>query len=169
MKEIKYKGKYLEITEENIKGHIFERVLLRPGVRVYPVKDGKILLINEFRSHEGRARWKFIGGWVDKSGKTELEIAKEELLEEVGMESGKWEQFHVFDTGDSTVGIKSTYFIVKNPTQVEKPPVNPDHDVIKEIKWVSLDDLWEMIDRKELLWDYDAFAGVQVLRYVIKN
>lgn len=164
MKEVKYKGNYLEVSEEILDGHTYERVLLKSGVRVYPVKENKILIINEQKRHEGISRWKFIGGWLDKDGKDELVTAKEELLEEVGMKSDEWEQFHVFDTGNATVGIKSTYFIVKNPKVVDNPPQNPDLDIINEFKWVDLAELWQMIDDKKLLWDFDALAGIQVLR-----
>src|SRR5581483_3525340 len=138
-----------------------ERVVLRPGVRVYPVKEDAVLMIHEFRNHEGVTRWKFIGGWMDKEGKTELEIAKEELLEEVGMKSDNWEKFHVFDTGEATVGIRSTFFIARNPVAVTLPPLNPDQDRVIESRWVTLEELWRVVDAKEIWWDYDAFAAIQ--------
>jgi len=168
MKETKYKGKYLEVTEEIIGGHLYEKVSLRPGVRVYPIKENKILVIKEFRRHEGKSRWKFIGGWLDKDGKDELSVAKEELLEEVGMQAEKWQKFHTFDTGENTVTMHAAYFVAQDINIVDNPPQNPDLDRIEEVRWVTLDELWQMIDDHQLLWDFDALAGIQALRHFAK-
>lgn len=62
MREIKYKGNYMEVSEENIDGHIYERVKLLPGVIVIPVRDGEILFMREFRKHENISRIKLVSG-----------------------------------------------------------------------------------------------------------
>ncbi len=169
MREIKYSGKYIELTEENIEGHVYERAALRPGVRVYPICENKILIMCEHRRHEGRSRWKFVGGWLDKEQKTELEVAQEELLEELGYEAHTWNLFHVFDTGKSTVGLKATYYVAQGLVKHPNPPQNPDSDFVSDTKWVTLDELFSMIDNHDLIWDNDALAGVQALRQFGKN
>lgn len=55
-----YEGNYIRVTEEVINDHTFERAHFRPGVHVLPFRDNKLLLIREYRHHEGGSRWKFI-------------------------------------------------------------------------------------------------------------
>ncbi len=165
MKKTTYQGKYIEVSEERYDdGHVYERASLRPGIRVFPIQNGKLLTIKEYRRHEGVVRWKFVGGWVDKEALTDLEIAKEELEEEVGMSAEKWEEFYHSDTPHATVNSATRFFIARGIQSIDAPKTNPDHDEIQETKWISLDELWELIDQKEMWWDRDAIVALQALR-----
>lgn len=166
MKITKYKGNFLEITEEDMEGHIYERVRLRSGVKVLPIKDNKILFIREFRVHEKESSIKLISGWMDKDGKTSLEIAKDELAEEAGFQTDKWEEFHCMNTDNFTVENKISYFIAENIEPLVKKIENPDHDIVEEILWLTESEFWEMADKKEINWFSDNFVAAMLYRKI---
>ncbi len=152
MQEIKYKGKYIQVTEEEIHGHIFERVKLRKGVHVIPYnKEGKILLILESRVHENKPRWKLVSGWVDKKGKSILEHAREELAEEVGYEAEHWKEIYNNDYDDMTISPSTYYFVCDNLKKMENPPENPDSGEIISYNWFSFDEIFQMVSDGKIL------------------
>ncbi len=129
----------------------------------YRREDKKILIIEEFRKDFGIKMWKLISGGMDKENLTTLETAKEEMAEEVSMESEKWYKFHENEKIFNKTEI--TYFIAENPNKMKNPPENPDLDdfIIGE-KWVNLEQLWEMIDKKEIFWNDSVFVAINFLR-----
>lgn len=163
-KKVVYGGRYITVTEQTIGDHTYERMVLRPGVCVIPAKDGEILLIKEFRAHEKGARWKAVSGWMDKDGLDDLATAKEELAEEIGMASDKWEKLPRFDIEDKTINMETSYFIAHNPYQLKNPPKNPDHDEIEQVRWVSLRAYEIMLENGEMMWDRDALYILQTLK-----
>ena len=169
MKITKYKGKFLEITEEDMEGHIYERVKLRAGVKVLPVKNNKILFIREFRVHEKEASIKLVSGWLDKENKTPLEIAQEELAEEVSMKAKKWREFHHMNTDNFTVENKVSYFLAEDVEDLEEKVINPDHDIVEEILWLSEEEFWEMAEKKEINWFSDNFVAAILYREINKK
>ncbi len=154
MRKTIYQGKYLTMSTEKINGHLYERVSIRSGVRVLPIKNGKVLFIREFRKHEGRARLKLIGGWVDKENLTSLEIAQEELREEVSYQAGNWEKFYTYQIPNGTIEEKVDYFIARDLTKLPSQH-NPDNDIVEEIVFLDRAELIEKLKKKEILWDKD--------------
>ncbi|GEM_PF-1726561 len=139
--KIVYKGKYLQVSEELINGHIFERVVLRSGVHILPIEEAKVLLIHEERPHEKQARWKLISGWVDKKGKTILEHAQEELAEEIAHQAKIWEEIKIPSNEGATVCQNIHYFIARGLRKMSHPPENPDSGKILSYRWFSQEDL----------------------------
>ena len=164
MKKIKYKGKFLELSEEYVNNKAYERVKLRPGVKVLPVKDNKILFIREFRVYEKHTSIKLISGWMDKEGKSPLEISKEELAEEASMEAEKWTEFHYMNTDNFTVENKVWYYIANNVKELKEKVKNPDHDIVEELLWLSEEEFWEMCDRQDIPWFSDNFVAAMLFR-----
>ena len=164
MKKIVYKGKFLEVSEEYFNGKPYERVKLRPGIKVLPVKDNKILFIREYRVIEQQTSVKLISGWMDKEGKSPLEIAKEELAEEAGLEAEKWYEFHYMNTDNFTVENKVWYYVAENPKELEEKIENPDHDIVEELLWLSEEEFWKMCDRNEINWFSDNFVAAMLFR-----
>lgn len=149
MKKIKFQGKYITTSEEEINGHTYERTELIPNVHVLPIRDNKILLMNEYRTHEKSSRWKLITGWAEKPGKSLLEHAQEELAEEVGMQAMHWEEFFDSSVPNATVNVNTHYFVCTDITELEKKIPNPDSGEVIEYSWFSFDQLFELInDRK---------------------
>lgn len=165
MKEIKYQGKYLTITEEIINNHTYERVSLRPGVHVMPVDRNKILLMNEFRPHEKAARWKLVSGWVDKEHLSPLDHAKEELAEEVGMQAEEWQEVYNTIHPNGTVNANTYYFICKNITELEKKIENPDIGAkVHGYEWFDLDTIFEYLNAGKIWPDDSTLAMIWYLR-----
>jgi len=132
-------------------------------VIVLPYENQKILLIKEYRKQYDMEMWKFISGGMDKPHLNPLETSQEELAEEIKMESDKWSLYHQFDKKFSSVNI--FYYVAENPTLMEYPIENPDEDdIIVDQKWVNLEELWAMVDSKELIWKESVLVAINFLR-----
>jgi len=132
-------------------------------VILFPYKDEKILLIKEYRKQYKMEMWKFVSGGMDKPHLNALQTSKEELAEEIKMESNSWELYHQFDKKFSSVNIY--YYIANTPKLMENPIENPDEDdIIVDQKWVNLEELWAMVDNKELIWKESVLVAINFLR-----
>ena len=132
-------------------------------VIVLPYKEKKILIIKEYRKYYDTEMWKFVSGGMDKPHLGSLETAQEELAEEIKMETNEWSLYHQFDKMFSSVNI--FYYIAQNPTLMINPIENPDEDdIIVDQKWVSLEELWTMVDNKEIIWKESVLVAINFLR-----
>ena len=150
MREIKYQGKYITTSEEQINGHTYERTELIPNVHVMPVRDNKILLMNEYRTHEKSSRWKLITGWCEKENKSILQHAQEELAEEVGMQAEYWEEYFNASVPNATVNVNTRYFLCKDISILGQKIENPDSGEVLEYGWFSCDEIFELINQKKM-------------------
>lgn len=151
MKEIVYNGNYITTSEEIIDGHTYERAELIPNVHVLPIRDNKILLMKEFRAHEKGYRWKLVSGWCDKTGKSPLEHAQDELAEEVGMKAENWEELLYANVPNATVNLNTYYYICTDISKLQQPIENPDiHSTVLEYDWFSFDDIFRLINEKKM-------------------
>ena len=137
-----YTGKFITVTEEPIGKFTYERAFLLPSVQVIPVVDGKVLMIKEHRREEGRSRWKFVSGFVDKPGLSEEQIAQEELMEEAGFVAGKLVKYHEHSPKHTFI-VPITFFLAYDLKEKKKP--NPDGDVVEEIKYFSIEELHQRV------------------------
>lgn len=129
----------------------------------YDKKNKKILLIKEYRKQYNKEIWKFVSGGMDKPHLDAEQTAQEELAEEIKMEAKDWSLFHKFDKLFSSVNIY--YYVAENPNLMEVPIDNPDEeDIIVDQKWVNLDELWQMVDEKELIWKESVLVAINFLR-----
>ncbi len=145
-----YQGKYIKITEEEIHGHTYERTSLLPNVHVLPIRDNKILLMNEYRTHEKSSRWKLISGWCDKENKKPLDHAQEELAEEVGMQAEYWEEFFDGSSENATVNYNTHYFVCKNISELPEKIESPDSGEVLDYDWFRLDQIFDMINQGKI-------------------
>ncbi len=159
MRKIIFQGKYLTMSTEKIDGHLYERVTMRAGVAVLPIKNNKILFIKEYRPHEKKSSLKLLGGWMDKKEMRPLQIAQEELREEISMKANKWKLFYKYDTKNYTVEETKTYFIAEDLQELP-PQKNPDSDIVEEIIFLDEKDLKEKLLNKEILWDKDITVAL---------
>lgn len=159
-----YHGKYITVSEEMIRDDLYERIHLRAGVHVIAVKEKSILLIREYRVHEGKERWKLVSGWIDKEHKTTQEIAQEELAEEAGLEAETWKEWKTYNTHGMTIGFITTYFVARGISIMPNPPINPDHDEVRELRWVSENEFHMMLDEELTAWDHDAMHVLQLFK-----
>lgn len=163
MKHIKYQGKYITTSEEEINGHVYERTELIPNVHVLPIRDSKILLMNEFRTHEKTSRWKLITGWAEKEGKTLVEHAQEELAEEVGMQAENWEEFFDGSAPNATVSLNTHYFICTDISELDEKVNNPDTSIVLEYDWFSYEEIFELINVGKMYPDESSMIALWYL------
>ncbi|PID52412.1 MAG: hypothetical protein CR972_01865 [Candidatus Moraniibacteriota bacterium] len=165
MRKDVYKGKYITCSIEDIDGHLYERVTLCSGVRVLPVQDdGKILFIQEYRQHEKKSRLKLIGGWIDKNNMTALQVAQEELREEVSMKAKTWSLFYTNDTKNCTIEEHVDYFIARDIQRVSQQK-NPDNDIVESVVYLDQRDVLKKLEQKELLWDKDMMVVLMFFNF----
>lgn len=151
MRKNVYKGRYITVSEELIGDHVYERMELLPGVHILPIRDDKILLMNEYRSHEKGSRWKLVTGWCDKSEKTPLDHAKEELAEELGMQAETWVEFFDGSVPNATVNGNTKYFLCKDISELDEKIENPDLGcVVNGYKWFDYHQVFELINQGKM-------------------
>ncbi len=153
-----FEGKFITVVEDAS----FERAYLKPSVQVIPfTKDGRVLLIKERRDLEGRSRWKFVSGFLDKPGLSAEQVAQEELMEEAGFAAGRLEKyFHFEDKHTFTLPI--TYFLAYNLSENRKP--NPDGEVIEEVKAFSIEELYQRVLGGEFDFLHEASVIMRLYR-----
>jgi len=158
----------LVVMLKNLKKKLCKKICPRKVDReiviVYPfnTKTNELFIIQEYIHHYDRKFWKFVSGGIDKEGKSELQHAKEELAEEVGMTAE--DICHLHST-EHVFGNRPCYFYVaEDPELMDNPPENPDTDVITETRWVNEAQFQEMLETKELMWDEATMCALQVFR-----
>lgn len=65
-------------------------------------KDGKFVLVKQYRHAIGKASYELCAGVADKEGETPMEAAKRELREETGYTGGAWEEWMVIAPNPAT-------------------------------------------------------------------
>ncbi len=156
-----YSGKYITMKEEQKGKFLYERAYLLPSVQVIPfTNDGKILLIKENREIEGKSRWKFVSGFMDKPGLSEEQTAQEELMEEAGFAAGTLKKYFYLEDRHSFV-IPITYFLAYDLKEKKKP--NPDGEVIEEVKSFTIEELHQRVITGE--FDFLHEASVIMMLY----
>jgi 8-oxo-dGTP pyrophosphatase MutT (NUDIX family) len=156
-----YAGKFITVAEEPIGKFTYERAIMRPSVQVIPIVDNKILMIKERRREEGLSRWKFVAGFLDKPGLSAEETAQEELMEEAGFAAGKLVKYHEH-TPKHTFIVPITYFIARDLK--EKKKQNPDGDVVEEIKYFSIEELYQRVLDGEFDFLHEASVILKLYR-----
>ncbi len=157
-----YSGKYITVKEEPIGSFMYERAYLRDSVQVIPfTSDGKILMIKERRDLEGRSRWKFVSGFMDKPGLSAEQVAQEELMEEAGFSAARMEPYCRLEDKHSFV-IPITYFLAYGLKEDKKQ--NPDGEVVEEIKEFSIDELYQRVLSGEFDFLHEASVIMKLHR-----
>ncbi len=139
MEEYVYKGNFLQVSEEEINGEIYERAYIRDAMTIFPFDNkGNILIIKENRVHEKPSiRWKPVTGFYeyeyDYSGNV-----NRELQEEIGFKARTiTPYFEIKQTG--TINI-TQYFAIATQLEPSKLP-NPDgEESIMEIAAIPIDE-----------------------------
>ena len=163
-----YKGKFIQVTEEEMLGSVWERCYLSDGVIVFPITDdGKVLLIEEKRPHETPSiRLKPVSGLLEKHLGSPADNAQREMQEEIGFRAEKLTEL-LFLKSTGTVN-SAQYFFVAEGLVPDKLP-NPDgEDVILAIKAFEPQELERMVWAEELKWSLSTLGIFKLLHY-LKN
>jgi len=91
-----YNGKLFQVFKDRVRlpnGNATTREIVRhPGsVAIVPRhKDGRVVLVRQYRYVTGRELWEIPAGTLDKPGEGIAEGARRELAEEARLSAGKW-------------------------------------------------------------------------------
>jgi len=166
--EIVYTGDFFKIRKDRYKNNdvLIEKDFIETteGVLILPIdKDGKIILIKQFRPNIGSI-YEVPAGAINKS-ETPLQAAKRELKEEAGFIARKWKL--VSKHLNSVYEIGFNYYFIASELTVTKN--NPDSDEnIDSIIKVSPKKALQMIQNnqipclrsKGIIWNYLVYKNI---------
>lgn len=164
----KYEGAFIQVTEEEINGAIWERAYLKSGVQVFPMtEDRKIYMIEERRPHEKNPiRLKFVTGLMDKEGEDPLATANREMQEEIGF---KATDMTIINHREASGTINNHFYQVLAKGLIPSKIPNPDgEETIVSINAYSIDEIFSFLDQGKLPWSMGALGLVIIQRNYLK-
>jgi 8-oxo-dGTP pyrophosphatase MutT (NUDIX family) len=131
-----------------------------PRVGVVVVRDGKILMVRQYRFLVNDLSWEIPGGKVD-DGETPEMAAVRECYEETGATCHNLRKLVVYYPGLDNVQNRTTVLCTEN---VDLPSAfNSNETEVEEIAWVAVDECMKMIADERIL---DALTVTGILAYV---
>ncbi len=146
-----YKGKILNLRKDEVllpdgKKAIREIVEHSGGSAIFCEKDGKILLVKQFRYPYKEVSYEIPAGKINE-GESPEETAKRELMEEGGLIAGKLEKmFDVYPTPGYTEEIIRIY----KASELSPCEKKLDEGEFLSSEWVEKSALKEMLKRGEI-------------------
>lgn len=126
----------------------FERISREHTVIVFAVQWEKIALTYQTQPNKHSAwYWDFLW-WRLDDGEEPLVWAKRELLEEGGMVSDEWSLVRTYSKSWH-IDWDTYYFVARDSSMLQDP--QPDEGEKIEIRWVSFDEMVELIKTNQLL------------------
>lgn len=119
-------------------------------------EDGSTYLVGQFRFASGYFSWEFPMGSV--IGKTPLEMAKQELMEETGMTARTWKEVGSFYVGHGHTNQAAYIYTAKGLTQGKKQPEASEFLTTKK---VPIDEVGRLIAERKIL-DGPTIAAYQL-------
>lgn len=164
--ETVYRGRVIELQKDSVllpNGKTGTREVIRHngGSAVYCEKDGKILLVKQFRYAYNQELWEIPAGKVDK-GEDPIKTAFRELEEEGGV---KAEEMELMFTEYPSPGYTSEIIRIYKAKGLKAGNANLDEDEFLTAEWIEKDKVKEMIkngeirDSKTLIALLSAFAA----------
>lgn len=125
------------------------------------IKDGLVLLVEQYRPAAGRHMLEIPAGTIDRE-ESPLECAQRELQEETGYRAENWEPLgHLYPTPGYTNEVLHI-FLASGLTKGEQH-LDESEDI--DVRWIPLTQVEEMIDNGEI---NDAKTIIAVFKYVRK-
>lgn len=157
-----YKGKVIcvDILEEK-RGKFLKEIVIYPkSVAILPIFKGKIILISQYRLPAKKYLWEIPAGKLNK-GEKPLEGGKRELKEETGFLVKKLEKLGEFYL---TPGYSTEYmYLFKGEVSKKGRAQREKGEIIKKVKAFSLEELFEMIKKKEIV-DIKTILSIYLLK-----
>lgn len=136
-----YQGKVITLQVDTVKlpngGEATREIVRHPGgVSVLAIKDGKMLVVEQYRKPLGKSQVEIPAGKLDKGAEDPLEAAKRELEEETGYRSDHLQHICSYYTSPGFADeIMHMYFT----DQLEKSEMNLDDDEFLVCEAITLD------------------------------
>lgn len=125
------------------------------------VKDGLVLLVEQYRPAAGRNMLELPAGTIDRT-ETSVECAQRELQEETGYTAENWESLgHLYPTPGYTNEV--LYLFLASGLSKGEQQLDEGEDI--KVRWVPLADVEEMIDNGEI---NDAKTIIAIFKYIRK-
>jgi ADP-ribose pyrophosphatase len=156
-----FKGKKFTVRVDNITdrpGHTYRReIVVHPGavVMVPVTKDGKILLVRQWRRAAGKVLLELPAGTLEE-GEPPLETAGRELQEEIGYKSNKITPLGGFF---SAPGIQTEYLHLYLAEDLEESQLDPDENEELDLHEMTLEEALAAVERSEIE-DAKSIAGL---------
>ena len=126
---------------------------------VVGVRDGRILLVRQYRFLIDSYSWELPGGTIEKDESTEGGLARE-CLEETGLQPEDLKLLLVYYPGLDNVDNRTSIYLSHRMEAVRPFAGNPAE--VSELGWFSLDECLAMVFRQEIL---DAMTIAGLLAY----
>ena len=107
--------------------------------------EGKLLLTRRAKGKSFAGTWENSGG-AAQAGETSLQAIRRELFEETGIRAEESE-FELLETGRDEIAFYD-YYCLHRQTPIEQVVLLPGETV--DAKWVTLDEVYKMVERKEI-------------------
>ena len=109
--------------------------------------DGNVLMTKRAPGKSFAGTWENSGGGA-QAGETSLQAIRRELFEETGIQAEESE-FELLETGQDSIAFYD-YYCLHRKTPLDQIVLQPGETV--DVKWVSLDEVYGMIERKEICY-----------------
>ena len=131
------------------------------GAAVLLVRDGKVLLVKQYRYPYGKEIYEIPAGKLNK-GEEPLKAAQRELEEETGYQAELVHALDVYPSPGYTDEIIHIYFA----SEVKEGKLNPDDDEFINHEFIGFDKVLEMIEIGEIC---DSKTIAAVYKYKCDN
>ena len=161
-----YDGKILKLKVDKVllpngKESFREEVVHNGGVGILVVKDGKVLIVRQYRYAYDEVLIEIPAGKIEK-GEDPLATAKRELKEEAGLIGLNFKQLTVLYP---TPGYTNEKLYVYFCNDFENGTIDLDEDEFLEAEWIEFDALYKMVKDGVVK---DAKTVYAVLSYACK-
>ena len=124
-------------------------------------KDGRMVLIDQYRHALGETRYEIVAGVVDP-GETPLHAAQRELSEETGFGGGTWQEFMVLSPNPTNHNNRSITFLATDVEQLSAPHEEESEDI--RVHVLTKEEVRQLLEEGEIiqalhaapLWKYFA-------------
>lgn len=106
---------------------------------------GKVLMTKRAPGKSFAGTWENSGG-AAQAGETSLQAIRRELFEETGI-TAEESEFELLETGRDEIAFYD-YYCIRRQTPLEQIVLLPGETV--DAKWVTLEEVYEMVRRKEI-------------------
>lgn len=162
-----FKGKKFSVRVDTITdrpGHTYKREIVVHGgavVMVPVTKEGKLVLVRQWRRAAGKVLLELPAGTVDE-GEPPLETAKRELQEEIGFKANRITPLGGFY---SAPGILTEYLHLYLAEDLQESQLDPDENEELDLIEMTLDEALDAIEKGEIE-DAKSIAGLS--RYYLR-
>lgn len=167
--KITYSGRFVQVKESLIDGHIWEKAYFPDSLVVFPItEDNEIIMIEERRPHENvEIRLKFVTGHIHEDDGDVLTTANREMMEEIGLQA---KELHEFKKLESSGTINSNFhYVIARGLSPNKIP-NPDgEDTIVAIHRTPIMKLKAMLFEEKLPWSVSTLGLIKILNAFEKD